>query len=342
MDLPKQNIANRIGRNGVTVFTEIVENKLGWLFRLNHLEDDFGIDGYIDIITSEGGLTGKSIAVQIKAGNSYFKHRTESGWKYYGEFRHLNYYLNHDIPVIIVIVDVDLKKAFWTLCDPNQTERTPSGWSIIIPFNKELGINSKPELEKNISPVIDYVSQLEDYWEQNKLLMSAGGIIFVVDKNDIITGNFQPILSAIERLTSNRELLFQHREKVDISVYGYDADPRELFEIKEVKNWVRQIFKSVNGLSFFLRNGEYAQFLKLIFFCQIEYNILENEDYTDFRGMKRKKVSYESAELLKVINQLFSDLNDFCETFDIDRKVNEEITNNIMNCLTGGAFGKGK
>lgn len=37
------------GEIGITIIKEIIERDLNWIFRQNHLEDDFGIDAYIDI-----------------------------------------------------------------------------------------------------------------------------------------------------------------------------------------------------------------------------------------------------------------------------------------------------
>jgi len=42
-------------------------------FQKKSSRNDFGIDAYFDIITERYKLTGKSIAVQIKSGDSYFK-----------------------------------------------------------------------------------------------------------------------------------------------------------------------------------------------------------------------------------------------------------------------------
>jgi hypothetical protein len=341
MDSPRQNRANKIGRKGVAILNNIIEVEMDWNFRINHLEDDFGIDAYIDIVTKDGGLTGKSIAMQIKSGESYFKHKTDYGWKFYGEFKHLNYYLNHDIPVILVLIDINLKKAFWTLCDASQTDRTYNGWSIVIPYNQELGIESKSELEKHISPTVDYVSQLEEYWKINKELKSFGRILFIAGKEDIHTGNYQPIIDALQRIKRNRDLLYHHKENIEIAIHGYDDDPRELYEIDEVRKWVINVLENIEGLSFFLQKGNYAQFLKLILFCQINFQVVEGSEYFD-RGLLRREVEYESKDMVEVMNPLFYDLNKFCQENNVSISINEEISTNIVDCFTNGEFSREK
>lgn len=70
MDLPKYKRSNQTGRKGLNELKGIVEEQLEWILRPSHQEDDFGVDGYIDIIDGES-VTGKSIAFQAKTGQSY-------------------------------------------------------------------------------------------------------------------------------------------------------------------------------------------------------------------------------------------------------------------------------
>src|SRR5687768_8647177 len=102
MQLPKYNNSAKKGEDGQTIVRTIVETELNWIFRRNPLETDFGIDSYFDILNEQMEVTGKSIAVQLKSGASYFKKSNSEGWVYRGEIRHLNYYLNHGTPVLIV------------------------------------------------------------------------------------------------------------------------------------------------------------------------------------------------------------------------------------------------
>ena len=335
MDLPKSNKSNKIGRKGVTILTSIIEDKLIWQLRINHQEDDYGIDAYIDIITEEGHLTGKSIAVQIKSGQSYFRQKNEYGWIYSGELKHLNYYLNHEIPVILVIVDTESKKAYWELCDAEQTDRSNKGWSIVIPFHKELEENSKEELTKYISPTIDYVSQLENQWKTNEFLKKFGHVLFVVGKEEIEKFDYEPLITALTYITSKNNLMYKYRSKIEIAIHGYDNDDRQLYEIDETKKWIVNILEHVKGLTFYLANHSNAQFLRLFLYSQIEFDVVKGSSKTE-NGIEKRKVKYESKESLKVIYKLFNDLNMFCNYYKVPVPIIKEISDNITNCFTGG------
>ncbi|GFE68609.1 DUF4365 domain-containing protein [Chroococcus sp. FPU101] len=92
---PKQNKSQEIGRKGEVYFSHYVTTVLGWIYRTVPQESDFGIDGFVDIVIN-GSVTGKSIAVQIKCGDSYISKLTAGGFRYDGENRHLNYYILYE------------------------------------------------------------------------------------------------------------------------------------------------------------------------------------------------------------------------------------------------------
>lgn len=337
MDLPKSNKSNKIGRKGVTILTSIVEDQLDWLLRINHQEDDYGIDAYVDVITKEGHLTGKSIAVQIKSGQSYFKQKTDYGWIYSGELKHLNYYLNHEIPVILVIVDIDSQKAYWEICDAEQTDRSGKRWSIVIPFHQELNQNSKDELSKHISPTIDYVAQLENQWSTNEFLKKVGHVLLIVGKEEIIKQDYEPLISTLTYITSKKDLMYKYRGKIEIAIHGYDDDKKQLYEIDEAKRWIVNILCNVKGLTFFLANHLNAQFLRLFLYSQIDFDIVDGSSRIE-NGIEKRKVEYDSKDYVKVIYKLFDDLNMFCEYFKVPVPIIKDISDNITNCFTGGEF----
>jgi len=57
------------GKAGV-IFVDSIVNQHGSVFRPVHQEDDFGIDGFIELVTAEEA-SGRLVAVQIKSGDSY-------------------------------------------------------------------------------------------------------------------------------------------------------------------------------------------------------------------------------------------------------------------------------
>jgi hypothetical protein len=54
---------------------------------------DVGIDGQLEFVTPAGFATGRIIAVQVKAGPSFFQTQSESGWKFPLVDKHRNYWV---------------------------------------------------------------------------------------------------------------------------------------------------------------------------------------------------------------------------------------------------------
>lgn len=332
MDLPKYIKSNKTGRKGLNILTRIIESEFGWIVRPNHQEDDFGIDAFLDVII-DGFVTGKSIAVQIKSGNSYLQEIDDDYWQFIGKKKHLNYYLNHDIPVLIILVDEQKEVAYWEICKIEYVNLQTTQWTMPIPKNQQLLFNQKEKLLKHVPSTVDYVSQLSEYWKDNRLLSDSGRLCIFAGKDDIAVKNYQPLIDLISRICSNKHHLTKFRESIEIGIHGFDNDTRELFHIPEAQEWIADIFTNVPGLSYFIANDEDSQFLKLFLFSTISLINIDS-------GVENGKilVEYESHELKHVFEVLFGDLNDFTTAFEIPVEINKQITRNIARCITGQDF----
>ena len=130
-DLPEYTSSDAQSDKGVRVVDRAVGDKLGWIFR-EQPKRDVGIDAVIELVR-EGRATGRMIAVQIKSGASYLDERTADGFVYRGESRHVNYWLNHALPVVVVLVDPVTEIAYWAEVTAATMRRTGSGWKVVIP-----------------------------------------------------------------------------------------------------------------------------------------------------------------------------------------------------------------
>ncbi|SCL20215.1 Protein of unknown function C-terminus [Micromonospora pallida] len=135
-----------MGRVGVHVAGAILEGQLGWRFREQH-ESDWGIDALVEIV-SNGHPTGKIVALQIKAGQSWFQHRSHNGWTFYGTKRHRLYWLGHDLPVLVVLVDPRTGMAYWAHVTEIDAEPTASAFKLNIPEYQVLGPSAARQIEQ--------------------------------------------------------------------------------------------------------------------------------------------------------------------------------------------------
>jgi len=149
------NYKERLGvlESGI-VFTK----QLKWIYRDQPLVD-VGIDALIEE-SINGDPTGKFLAAQIKSGRGNI-YETENSYTYYISNIHYEYWLNLDLPIILIVHIEELDKLFWELVSKENILRTNKKWKIELPKTKELCSDSKLELESIIQSNIkgEFVKQ---------------------------------------------------------------------------------------------------------------------------------------------------------------------------------------
>jgi Domain of unknown function (DUF4365) len=160
---PKRTPSQAEGELGVAIFATAVRQALGWEFRRTPQEVDYGVDGYLDLVSEGGDVTGKSIAVQIKSGRSYFQFSGDD-WVYRGERKHINYYTNLGVPLILVLVDTESHQIWWRRFSAYETDGNPSGWTIRIPKSNLLHVQSRSELAQVAGVAEDNLSHMDEIW----------------------------------------------------------------------------------------------------------------------------------------------------------------------------------
>ncbi|WP_335974864.1 DUF4365 domain-containing protein [Gaetbulibacter jejuensis] len=105
----KYSNSNIVSKEGVNFIKSVVENS-GSIFHKIDQENDLGIDGIIEFIDN-GKPSHKSIAVQIKSGNSFYNEKSKTCKIQIGN--HYEYWLNYFLPVCGLVYIPKLKNAYW-------------------------------------------------------------------------------------------------------------------------------------------------------------------------------------------------------------------------------------
>lgn len=148
-----------VERIGVST-TEKIINQMGLIFR-EQPTDDYGVDAQIETIEN-GYATGKLIAVQIKSGNSFFNETTSNGIIYRGERKHYDYWVNHSLPVIIVLYNPTNDTCYWNVVNPKTATLTSKNWKIEIPFSNLLE-TAKPKLYELADNITEYEKKFNTF-----------------------------------------------------------------------------------------------------------------------------------------------------------------------------------
>lgn len=247
---PKYTKPAQSGELGINIVTEVVTEKLGWIFKRNHQEFDFGIDGYIEVVREDGCVTGRMLAVQIKCGSSFLSEENRWGYVYRGESKHFNYLSNCPVPVLILLCDPTDRKVYWECFEPIKTEKMKSSWKMNVP--KQLLSDSKTNILQLLPDEVDYLSELGDFWGVNKIMNEFTDVSHIpIPKEEVEKFNFDDLISFFDRLKVTKEMAYAQKGRVEISFWGYESDPRELLEIPEVLDYAKEIGRLIPDLFFF-------------------------------------------------------------------------------------------
>lgn len=325
---PNFSRSAKVGRQGVSIVNRIVSDKFGWLFKQNHQEDDFGIDGQLEVVTSVGAVTGQLLAVQIKCGASFLSEKTRWGYVYRGEIKHFNYLANYPLPVLICLCDPATNECWWAHFKPELTEPTQTGWKMTIPFESKLA-DSQAAIEALVAPVHDALSQLQDYWKMNQQLVESGVILYMLDEHDVESQDVVLPRAFFDRLRATREMAQACLGKVEIMFSGYDNDPRELYEIDEVRAYVTLLDPVLHDLLFFVRTEKPAFTMMVFALCQttdIEWPLGRAS-----RGMQR--ISFNPIPALRFVERHFPGLNEVADWIQLPEEELMRITYECVDCL---------
>lgn len=145
---------------------------------------------------------------------------------------------------------------------------------------------------------------------------------FIIDRKSIEEMDFESILPSLMVYVSSRENLIQFWAKVDISVFGYDDDPRELFFIPEVRAYLKELN---NLFPYWLAlQPPDGKWIKVLYFC-----------LSDVEQVGNKQYSIKNQDLETLFNNWFYGLNELSDNFAISISKNREQSELIKPIIFG-------
>ena len=144
---------DRIARKGVSLVALKFES-LGFAFR-EQATSDYGIDGHAELITADEP-TGQLLGVQIKTGSSYFSERNENIVTFRIDKEHVDYWVNHTLPVIVCLCDLDNQEVYWHAITEENVASTGQGFRCDVPLSQKLDEFSVPSLTNFLTPVVSH------------------------------------------------------------------------------------------------------------------------------------------------------------------------------------------
>ncbi|MET9118317.1 DUF4365 domain-containing protein [Streptomyces longwoodensis] len=137
----------KVASIGVTRTQLAVETELGWLFREQPTED-YGIDAHAEVVDADL-VKGRLLAMQIKSGSSWFRERGPGGWWFRPDVEHIQYWINHSLPVVVVLYHPERERCYWQLVKRETIEESRrGGWKLLIPEAQVLDGSARTTLSQ--------------------------------------------------------------------------------------------------------------------------------------------------------------------------------------------------
>lgn len=221
------NRYNNTERLGVIETDRIVTKYLGWIFREQPIVD-VGIDALVEQ-AEEGTPTGRFFAVQIKTGAGNF-HISENKLTHYVSHIHYNYWLNLEIPIILIAHIPETEKTYWQLICENNFRKAKKRWKIEIPKKQEFSEKSKNRLTQ----ILSSKNQKNFVFDLYNGRVESDSLFDFAENVDCIGDAVSCVLNIIESITDlqtkTNEFNAKLRNYADIGLS--DKDPQVKASIK--------------------------------------------------------------------------------------------------------------
>lgn len=143
----RRKVAAKVASAAVTHTQLAVEDELGWLFRAQPTED-YGIDAHAEVVDGED-VRGRLLALQIKGGVSWFGEPCPGGWWFRPADKHVQYWTNHSLPVVVVLYHPETGRCHWQLVSQKTLVATSTGaWKLRVPAVNVLGATARATLQE--------------------------------------------------------------------------------------------------------------------------------------------------------------------------------------------------
>lgn len=133
-------------------------------------------------------------------------------------------------------------------------------------------------------------------------------LVLEISKREIETGNIASALERLHAIAESRETALRYRECLVIQVVGYDADPRKLAEIAEVRAFFARLAQEWPHWMWFLHRNMGAIHLLMALLCKVKIHR---------KGLSTGTEFLDGNELASQMTDLFRRGNAMFEVFGI-------------------------
>jgi len=221
------NRYTNIERLGVIETDRIVTKYLGWIFREQPIVD-VGLDALIEQ-SEEGDPKGRFLAAQIKTGAGNF-YVSEKKLTYYVSHIHYNYWLNLEIPIILIAHIPETEKTYWQIISEETFKKAKRRWKIEIPKKQEFNEKSKSRLTQ----ILSIKNQKNFVFDLYNGKIEPNNLFDFAENTECIGDSVKCVMNIVDSITDLRIKTDEFNKKLgDFNDKGLsDRDPQVKASIK--------------------------------------------------------------------------------------------------------------
>ncbi|MCR5346826.1 MAG: DUF4365 domain-containing protein [Fretibacterium sp.] len=125
------------GRLGIYAASRLTARIPGLIFR-EQRGGDTGLNAHLEVV-EEYPKMGKMVGLQVRSDNGGEVERTARGYVCRGEMAHVAYWLQHSLPVIVMIYEQRQDHLLWESVSPETIEISGQHWELLVPFDQVYG-----------------------------------------------------------------------------------------------------------------------------------------------------------------------------------------------------------
>ena len=132
------------GRIGVYAVNRISAQLPGVIFR-EQIGGDTGLQAHLEM-TEHFPQMGKSIGLQIRSDENERIERGARGYTCRGDLAHLTYWLQHSIPVLVMVYEREADRVLWEVANADTVVIDNQEWELVIPGDQVYGPAAIPAI----------------------------------------------------------------------------------------------------------------------------------------------------------------------------------------------------
>ncbi|CAE1140321.1 hypothetical protein [Xanthomonas euroxanthea] len=153
-----------------------------------------------------------------------------------------------------------------------------------------------------------------------------GLVNYWIDRTDIENKDISNALAFLNDLVSSREVCMGMKERIEISIHGYDDDAREIYEIPEVVTFLKALDEEWPYWMLFQHPN--FRWLQILAVCLSEP-----------KNNKAGKVEFNPELISKCMHKWFISLNEICHKHAISLTINKRVSAQANAIMTKGLVG---